>query len=246
VKQDPSWRNLFDLADLEIRLGHDDDARQHLNELLHVSPGNPWGLSKLAEVELIYGDIAKAEQYYLRLTKIDPTHRSNFTNLGLARSLLGRYEDAIDAYFKALSMAPDHAEVLLDLAEAELALGRRAEAEGHLHKALEHIEERRRTTNLLVIDSMLQAQCLARLGEIDEAVRITQQVLQKGSDDSQVLYIAALVYALAKDRQSALIHARAALDKGMRPEWFKLPIFPMRGDPELKAMLRKAASSGSS
>jgi serine/threonine protein kinase/tetratricopeptide (TPR) repeat protein len=245
VKRVPSWRNLFDLAALEIRLGHVPDARQHLDNLLDVSPGNQWGMAKLAEVELIYGDIAKAEQLYLQLTHVE-RKRGYFTNLGLARSLLGNFPSAIEAYKEALDVAPDHPMVLLNLAEAELALGRKAEAKGHLRKTLKGIEERRKAAPLSAKDSMTQAQCLARLGQVREAVRITQGALRQGSEDAEALYMAALVYALADDHQIALVNAQAALDKGLRPEWFQLPIFPMREDPELKAMLQKAASSRSS
>lgn len=244
VKQAPSWKNLYALASLEIRLAHVDDARRHLNELLAVAPNNHWGLSKLAELELRYGDIAKAEQGYLQASNIE-RRQIYFNHLGLARSLQGNYEGAIDAYSNALEMAHDRPEVLLNLAEAESALRRKAEAEGHFRKALERIENRGKTTTLSDSDRMIQAQCLARLGQHHEAVRIAQQVLLKGSDDSQVLYIASLVYALAKDRQIALVNAETALERGMRPEWFRIPAFPLREDPELEAMLRKAASSRS-
>jgi predicted Zn-dependent protease len=226
-------------------MGHVDDARRHLNELLDVSPDNPWGLSKRAELELRYGDIAQAEQGYLQAIKIK-RRRVDYSNLGLARSLQGKYEGAIEAYRDALNITPDSPGTLLNLAEAELALGRKDEAEEHLRRTLESLDARRRVSTLPDSDSMIQAQCLARLGQLREAVKITLQVLKKGSDDSQVLYIASLVYALAHDRQSALVNAEEALDKGLQPEWFQLRAFPMREDPELKAMLQKAASSRSS
>lgn len=245
VKKDPSWKNLYELADLEVRMAHVDDARRHLNDLLKDSPNNPWGLSKLAELELLYGDLAKAEQDYLQVIKIE-RKRTHFSSLGLARSLQGKYKSAIEAYQTALDMAPDRPGTLLNLAEAELALGRKPNAEEHLRKTLERIDDRQRAGTLSDPDRMIQAQCLARLGRFREAVKIVQEVLKKGSDDSQVLYIASLVYALANDRQSALNNAETALERGMRPEWFQIPAFPMREDPELKDILQKAASSRSS
>jgi serine/threonine protein kinase/Flp pilus assembly protein TadD len=245
VKRTSSWKNLYELADLEVRMARVDDARRHLNELLDVSQNNPWGLSKRAELELRYGDIALAEQGYLQAIEIKP-RRTDYSSLGLARSLQGKYDGAIEAYRNALDMAPDSPGTLLNLAEAELALGHKAEADEHLRRTLESLDARRRVSTLSDSDSMIQAQCLARLGQLREAVKVTLQVLKKGSDDSQVLYIASLVYALADDRQSALVNAQEALDKGLQPEWFQLPVFPMRKDPELKAMLQKAASSRSS
>jgi hypothetical protein len=85
------------------------------------------------------------------------------------------------------------------------------------------------------------------LGQFDEAVSITRGVLQNGYDETQVPYIASLIYALSGDRQTALTYAQVALDKGLRPEWFDLPAFgPFREDPELRSMLDKAAVSGPS
>ncbi len=246
VKQAPSWRNLFDLADLEAGVGKVTDARQHLHELLSRSPDNQWGLAKLAEIELQYGDIARAEGLYWNLAATDP-RRSYFSNLGLARSLLRRDSEAVEAYQKALEIDPGHVVVMLNLAEAKLALGHKAEAGRLLRETLQRIEERRKEAALSATDSMIQAQCLARLGRIREAVMITQQTLEKGADNSQVRYMAALVYSLVGNRDAALVNAQAALEKGFRTEWFALPAFgPLREDPELRAMLRKAAATGPS
>lgn len=246
VDQAPARSNLSHLADLEFRLGHVDDARKHLTELLKIAPRDIWGLGKAAEFELVYGDIEKAERGYLQLTQIDPKQRTHFTNLGLARSFRGDYEGARDAYFKAHNMEPDHAIVLLNLAEAEIALGRRDDAEDHLHSALQRLDDRRKEAPLSDMEMLTKAQCLAQLGKFNEAVRITRKVLQNEYNDPQVPYIAALVYAIAGDRPSALTYAQAALEKGLRPEWFRLRVFPMRKDPELRSMLDRTAVSGSS
>lgn len=245
IEQIPSWRNLYDLADLELRLGYVDEARGHLDKLLQVSPENPWGMSRLADLEVLYGDIAKAENLYLQLAHLE-RRRSYFTNLGVVRSLQGKYREAIEAYKQALDITPGHPWVMLNLAEAELALGHRVEAENHFHQTLERLEERQKVASLSVEDRMTQAQCLARLGKVEQAVGITLGALKHGSEDPQMLYMAALVYSLAQERNSALFNAKAALRKGLRPDWFQPSVFdPLKEDPELRALLDKPASSGS-
>ena len=246
VDQAPSRSNLSRLAALEIRLVHVDDARKHLDALLKIAPRYAWGLGAAAEVELRYGDIEKAEQDYFRLTQIE-RKRSHFTNLGLARSLRRDDKGAFDAYLEAHNTEPENATVLLNLAEAELSLGRRADAEDHLRKALQKLDDLRKAAPLSDMERLTEALCLAQLGKFNEATRITQKVLRKEDTDPQVSYIAALIYSLSGDRQTALIYARVALKKGWRPEWFDLPAFgPFREDPELRLLLDKAADSGSS
>ena len=91
---------------------------------------------------------------------------------------------------------------------------------------------------------MAKAQCLAHLGRPREAVELVQSALRESFDDPEILYAASLVYAVIGERQSALVSAKRALDKGIQPRWFTIAAFgPLRNDPDLKSLLREAASS---
>ncbi len=243
VRDAPSWSNLYRLADVEVRIGHTVSARRHLEELLARSPGNLWGLTRLANLELLQGDPQRAERIYLDLLSRDP-QRSHLTNLGLARSLLGRHEEAVEAYRRALASDAGNPYLLLNLADAELSLGREGEARGLYGRTLESLTRIEAGSALSPLQRMIRAQCLAHLGRAREAVGATQQVLRETGDDPEILYAASLVYALAGDRSSALVNAELALKKGMQPRWFTLPAFgPLRGDPDLKAMLSSPAAN---
>ncbi len=235
VERSPSWVNLYHLAGLEMRAGRTGEARRHLEQLLARNPGNLWGLDKLGGLELLTGDPARAERIYADLLRRQP-HRSHATNLGLARALLGRQEAAVEAYREALRLSPGHVAVLLNLADAELALGRGEEARAHYAQALARLDG----AGLSPQDRMIRAQCLAHLGRARAAVELTQGTLRQNGDDPDVLCQAALVYALAGDRASALVNAKAALDKGLRPRWLTLPAFgAFREDPELRKLLAR-------
>jgi tetratricopeptide (TPR) repeat protein len=238
VEHAPEWSSLFRLADLEMKAGRTADARRHLEELLARGPDNIWGLDKLGNLELLEGDPVRAERIYLDLLRRQP-QRSYYTNLGLARALLGRPADAVEAYRKALELAPGHVAVLLNLADAELALGHGEEARSHYAQTLDRLAATERAGGLSAAERMIRAQCLVHLGRAREAVELTQGTLRTSGDDPETLYEASLVYALAGDRASALVNARLALEKGVQPRWFTLPVFgPLRADPELRAMLR--------
>ncbi|MBW8875819.1 MAG: protein kinase [Acidobacteria bacterium] len=237
ARRDPSWSNLFWLADLEIKAGRVVDARRHLEELLARSPSNVWGLDKLGNLELLVGDPARAERLYLDLIRLHP-QRPYYTNLGLARSLLGRHGEAVAAYRQALELAPGHIAVTLNLADAQLALGREDEARSLYRQVLQRLEAT--AAGLSPTDRMIEAQCLAHLGRTREAVAEAQRTLRQSFDDPEILYAASLVYALAGDRASALVNAQSALEKGIQPRWFTLAAFgTLRHDPELQALLRR-------
>jgi serine/threonine-protein kinase len=236
VERSPSWASLFRLAGLQMRAGRTGEARRRLEQLLERDPGNLWGLDKLGGLELLTGDPARAERIYLDLMRRQP-HRSHAGNLGLARALLGHQAAAVEAYRQALALSPGHVTVLLNLADAELALGREGEARAHYAQALARLEG----LALSPQDRMIRAQCLAHLGRAREAVELTQGTLRQSGDDPEVVYQAALVYALAGDHASALVNAKIALDKGIKPRWFALPAFGgFRDDPELRKLLAKS------
>jgi len=237
VTQVPSWKNLYRLADLTARSGRIAAARGHFQALLARSPGNLWAREKLAEMELLYGDLSRAEQLYLDLLATSK-QRSYWTNLGLSRFLLGRPAAAVEAYHQALAFDPGHVYVRLNLADALLALGREGEAKDLYARVLAALESNRVAAPPSPVDEMTRAQCLIHLDRTREAVELTQKTLQASPGDSQVVYLAALVYALAGDRASALVNAVAALDKGVQPRWFRLAAFaPLVSDAELAARL---------
>ncbi|MES1210799.1 MAG: tetratricopeptide repeat protein, partial [Acidobacteriota bacterium] len=219
VRRVPSWRNLYHLARLEKDAGRLDDARRHWQEVLRQSPRNAWGLTELANLELSFGDLRQAEALYLRLLAIQP-RRGTYTNLGLTRFLLGRYSQATAAYRKALELDPGNPTVLLNLADAELALGRQPEAEALYREMIERLEQDASASDPKSGVEMTKAQGLVHLGRTREAVQLTQQALQRNPGDAEVIYQAALVYALAGDRASALVNVQAALEKGYQRLWF--------------------------
>ena len=235
VDQEPSWRNRVWLAQMEARHGLVPEARATLGE---VPPGNVWAKEILAEIELGYGDLPQAERLFRELTRTTD-RRNDFTNLGMAYFLQGRYTDAEDAYRSALELDSDHPIVLLDLADAEQELHHDADAAELYRRALERVDREARTTELTAADEMIRAQCLARLGRSQEAVKVTEGALSRSPDDPQIQLQAALVYSLVGEPKSAVIHAKKAISGGLQKRWLRGSAFsPLASDPEFKSLVR--------
>jgi serine/threonine-protein kinase len=240
AEQAPGWQNLYRLAYAEARYGRIEDARRHLDTILRQAPDNLWAREALAHLELVYGDLARAERIYLECASAVP--RRAYTNLGVARSLHGRYREAADAYRRALAVEPDHVFTLISLADAFVELGAPGEAEALYRRALARLEGAE--TPAGPAESMLKAQCLARLGRSREAVETAQAALRRNPDDADLLYQSAIVLSLAGDRSSALSNALAALDKGVQPRWFSGSTFAwLRETPEMRPYLTPVSSS---
>lgn len=239
VELEPSWQNLYQLADRELRIGRVAQARGHLGEVLAMLPENARAKTKLAELELLYGEVAAAERLFADLIAAQP-RRSLHTNRGLALFLLGRLEEARGSFTEALALAPGHPAAALNLADLEAARGDRAASAALYRQVRRRLEAQRAAAPLSAADTMILAQCLAHLGEVREAVALTQGVPLGAPPDGELAFQAAIVYSAAGDRTSALVAAEKALDGGVRPRWFELPVVgALRHEQELERLLAR-------
>jgi serine/threonine protein kinase/tetratricopeptide (TPR) repeat protein len=236
----PSWWNLLRLAKIEEELGLAEGARNHLEQILEVSPDSTYALRRLAELELDYGDPAKAETIYGNLLKISPTS-DDYINLGTARVLRQHYADAIIAFNQALEIKPRDAAATLNLADAELALGHQ-ETSTALYKTVCPQWETGHPLSGTTADDMIQAQCLAHLGHPQEATMIVRNALRQNPDSPDITLSAALVYTLAGNHDGALELIQNAIAKHGCPNWFKVPAFaPLFKDQRYQKILAGAA-----
>jgi tetratricopeptide (TPR) repeat protein len=240
VRERPSWKNLWYLADVEMKLADVKGARQHLDQLLQVSPGNPRGLAKMAELEWKMGDPAKAARIYEDLLKQKVT-RQNLSNLGWSLLLAGDYPAAANTYRRALELEPDHLLSRLNLGIAGEGAGD-AEGARSLYRDLRaRIAERERKGALTGPERLIKAQALARLGDAVPAVALTIEVLGEGDRDPQVLFQAAIIYALCGEQNHAIVQAREARRRGLSAKWFGIPGFEsLRATPAFQQLLAPA------
>jgi tetratricopeptide (TPR) repeat protein len=237
LRERPSWANLWYIADVEIALADARGAREHLRQLLELSPRNPRGRAKLAELEWFLGDPATAARIYEELLEEHET-RENVSNLGWSLLLAGEYPAAARAYRRALELRPENLLGRLNLGIAYEGMGDQGGAHRVYRDLLERIAPREEKAALTASERLLKAQALARLGQPVQAVELTMKALGEGERDSQVVFQAALIYALCGDQNHAIVLAREARERGLSPRWFSIPGFePLRAMPAFQTLL---------
>jgi serine/threonine-protein kinase len=231
----PTWRHIRELAALELSMGASEDARRLLDGLLAANPDNQYLLEDLAALEVTFGDLQRAAALYEKLNSIRP-QLSYYTSLGFVRLVLGDYAAATAANRQALSLEPKHLLTRFNLATS-------LDAQGDLdgaHRLYRALAEEIAALPVLpdAQTRMLHALCLARLGRRSDAAGILDGVLEQKLEDVQVLYQVAQVYTLLGDRVSARYYVKLARDKGLRREWFTIPVFnSLKEDPDFRALL---------
>lgn len=217
-----------DLADMEIRNGHIDAARDLLEANLARHPEAFASLSRLARLELMSGTPDRAAMLYEQLVERDPGE-AELTNLGVAYLLGRNYDRAATVFERALDLAPTSPFALLNLADAHFLLGETAIANELYARTLERVQSDVDPERLLTVGG----QALAHLGQAQEAIAAAQQALRNKPDHPAVAYEAALIYLLAGEQTSALLHARRAIELGFDRRWFAFAWFdPLRDDLE--------------
>ncbi len=240
VLERPSWKNLWNVARVEMDLGDAKRARQHLEQLLQLSPGNPKGLAMRAELEWLMGDPRDAARIYEGLLKEKVTE-PDLSNLGWSLLLAGDYSASAGAYRRALELVPDD---LLNRLNLGIALEGAGDEEGahRLYRELVDSVARREASGALTVsERLIKAQALARLGDAASAVALTIQALAEGDRDPQVVFQAALIYALCGEQNHAIVDAKEARRRGLSPKWFGIPGFEsLRHLPAFQELLAPA------
>ncbi|HSS49777.1 MAG TPA: protein kinase [Thermoanaerobaculia bacterium] len=239
VSRYPSWRNLFQAAQMESSHGHFDAARRDAEQLLANYPESYEGLTKLAEIEFLHGDLHRAVALYSRLVERYP-RAGELANLGMAQMYLGSYREAETTFRKALALESGDVFNLLNLADTVTLAGRPEEGTTLYREVVSRA--RLDAADWQVLSARAQAQ--AHLKDSAGAVEAVQKMLRIGPEGAQIAYELSLTYTLLEDYKAALYNARGALQQGIAPRLFALPWFdPLRSNPSFAAELRSRSAS---
>ncbi|WP_231758317.1 serine/threonine-protein kinase [Microbulbifer elongatus] len=215
----PSADNLHLTALNQIASGNYDEGRITLNETIKVFPEHWSSYSALGVIELENGNLETAEQ---AITSIPENLRGWRTksNLGVIYFLQKKYSEALLIQQEILNSNPDSIETMEEIASSHLMLGENEMAMNQYRKILEITDDEEDFE-----ESRYKAIALANLGELNDAIAISNRLLKKAADDTYIQYNAGQVYALAEEWSSANYYIERLLEQGMSAEWFSLPAF---------------------
>ena len=170
------------------------------------------------------GDLDRAAELYQRLVDRSP-EEAEISNLGVVYLLLKRYDAAAEAFRRALDLSPSSPHASLNLADALWLLGDREQAQSFYRRTIDRAYKDPNPDSLRTVT----AQAMARVGQVEEAIALTQEALIAAPENPQIAYEASVVFAAAGEQASAAVHARRAIELGVELRWFDFAWFdPIR------------------
>lgn len=225
----PSWRLLYHLARVEVRLGEMASARKHVDRLLEMSPDNRAGQTLRALMEVYAGE----ETGWCR-GPIDPSQFAQVNTCAVKLMAQGQYGLAALLLERARALNPRQSETAFNLGEALKLDGQPAAAARHFRDVVSFIPTDTRDARRL----SWRALALAHLELRDEARQEIEEALARSPDDGDVRYNAAATYALIGDREATVRAVLATPAGSYDASWFRYPWFDsVRGVSRLRTRM---------
>jgi serine/threonine protein kinase/tetratricopeptide (TPR) repeat protein len=231
------WGNYNALGSCYYNFGRYRDAAEQFRRVITFQPDNSEGYSNLGAIYYLLGDHQDAVAMYRRAIEIHPSQES-YTNLGTAHFYLGRYEEAIAAFKAAIDLSPREELLYRNLGDAYLLVGREEDAREQFRFASELLKEQ---LSINPDDALLLAElavCHAKLQHPQEALREIERATSLEPNNTNLMYLRAVVSALSGEADQAISYLSRALTHGYsRSEALRDPdLAALRERTEYKAL----------
>ena len=230
------WARLT-LARKLMHLGEYNAAAAEYEKVLDYLPDSPSALNNLAVIYARTGRDLEAARLFRRLLDLQPDDRAA-SNLGAVYYNLNQMDKAIQAFEEAHKLAPDDPTVQRNLGDTHEKLGDLKTAHQWFEKALAAYERALAAGGPRAQLLGERAVCTAKLGRSDRALKDIEQALQLAPNNTNLLFNAAQVYALAGIRVQTYDYVSRALDAGYPREEFRrdLCFQAYQDDPNFRAL----------
>ena len=164
------------------------DAETKTEMMMQLFPDDPGVYETMALVQEAMGDIDQVVNAWERVTQIDPDDMDAWEHLGSWRVEQGLLDEAVAAYRKAIELDPESPSARFNLAEVLLELGQFDESIT-LYQALSVGKFAGISAGDLKTDAYLGlAEVYNAAGRYDEALQISEKLLDEYPDDSMGLF----------------------------------------------------------
>ncbi len=207
------WHHYNLLGECYYIFGCYREAAEQFRRVIAFQPDNSKGYDNLGSMYYLLGFYEDAVKMHKKATEIyaDPLA---YTNLGSDYFYLGRFEEAIGAYQAAIALAPRNDILYRNLGDAYTKLGRAEEAKKQYQQAIELLQERLRINakDGLALGDL--AICYAKLNADSQALEAMQKAIALEPHNTQIMYLQAVVLALAGQSEEAIEQLKNTLEQG--------------------------------
>ncbi|HKT10514.1 MAG TPA: tetratricopeptide repeat protein [Terriglobia bacterium] len=201
------FQHLFDYLDRRAGMPSQEKSQldlQQLTQEIKLHPDQPRYLYLLAEGYLKLGKVDDARQAVARLDQLSQGDFRTAVGVGVLLARYHLYTEAISHFKRALDTNPESDDAWYDLADAYLGKHDCPDA----FNALQHVSPEGQKDSTY---RALLADVDARLGHVQEAIRLYQQLTVENPDKDRAYLSLALAYLRARETQQA----RQTLEQGL-------------------------------
>jgi tetratricopeptide (TPR) repeat protein len=242
------WRPYYWLATQLYARGRFNESRQSVEDVVRLAPDNYLGYSYRGAVSALEGRYKEAIVDLERSIALNPTADA-LSNLGTAYFNLRRMSDAILTYNRSFQFGFENHLLWINLGDAyRCSPGREDQAKKAYREAIEHgLKEFEERPYHFEIQAEL-APILARVGAADSARAWMASSLEKGTDNPNIEYCAALTFWELGQQKEGLDHLEKAVREGYPRTWLRdSALFDAwRGSPRFQVLATVPAPSAKS
>ena len=188
------WRNYYAIGTFEWQsAGNVTEARRYLEKADNLHPEGYATLVLLGNICLTRGLLADAELYYRKALERAPNNYA-YSNLGLVHYYRGQYELALRNWEALLKDSPEYANYQANVADALRQMGRKPEAEVAYGKAIRLFRGVLKTNPGDDRTIACMSMALAAVGQCQEAIKETRDVISRHPESTELAGYAALTY----------------------------------------------------
>jgi tetratricopeptide (TPR) repeat protein len=233
------WRNHVQLGETLMRAGRLDEAIAAYARLVELQPDSPRGYQRLGTALQSAGRHDEAFANYEKATKAGASWAA-YSNMGTRYYWDGDYSRAAEAYRRAIVMAPNEADLYANLGDALQRLGQRDRAAENYRRAVQEVRKLLEVKQQDPLNLASLALYEAKLGDRRAAAAAIARAATLSPQDGDVLYLRAIVHALAGETGPACDDTRNALAHGKSAEEIKHTdeLQALKGCPAVDALSR--------
>jgi serine/threonine-protein kinase len=234
------WENHNKLGSAHLRAGENDKALEAFRRVTELEPDNPVGHENIGIVYFRQGKWEECIPAFQKALSIRP-YFSVYSNLGTAYFFLKQYDDAVPMFEKAVEMNPNEEVAVGNLADAYRWSGRLDQARATYDRAisLAYKELQVNPRNAVALSSL--AIYYGKKGDAAKAREFIRRARSINPTDGSLVYISAVVNALANRPEQAVKDLREAFTKGYPPgeAWHDPELAVLQANPEFQKLFQE-------